>query len=45
MKNKKQQYDEELDLLYRKGFIDIDELKDWQKQKRNTQRNYIHENV
>lgn len=45
MKNKKQQYDEELDLLYRKGLINIDEINDWQKQKRNTQRKGIHENV
>lgn len=33
----KQQYDEELDLLYRKGLIDIDELDDMQRQKKNTQ--------
>ena len=37
MKNKKQQYDEELDLLYRKGLINIDELDDMQRQKSNTQ--------
>ena len=34
---KLQQYDEELDLLYKKGLIDIDELDDMQRQKRNTQ--------
>ena len=33
----KQQYDEELDLLYRKGIIEIDELDDMQRQKRNAQ--------
>ncbi len=37
MKNKKQQYDEELDLLYKRGIIDIDELDEMQRQKRNTQ--------
>ena len=33
----KQQYDEELDLLYKRGIIDIDELDEMQRQKRNTQ--------
>lgn len=37
IKNEKQQYDEELDLLYRKGLIEIDELDDMQRQKRNAQ--------
>lgn len=37
IKNEKQQYDEELDLLYRKGLIKIDELDDVQRQKRNAQ--------
>ena len=35
--SEKQQYDEELDLLYRKGLIDIDELDEMQRQNRNTQ--------
>lgn len=35
--SEKQQYDEELDLLYRKGLIDIDELDEMQRQKRNAQ--------
>ena len=33
----KQEYDEELDLLYQRGLIDIDELDEMQRQKRNTQ--------
>ena len=33
----KQQYDEELDLLYKRGIIDIDELDEMQRQKRNAQ--------
>ena len=33
----KQQYDEELDLLYKRGIIDIDELDELQRQKRNAQ--------
>ena len=37
IKSEKQQYDEELNLLYRKGFINIDELDDIQRQKSNTQ--------
>ena len=37
IKNEKQQYDEELDLLYRKGLIEIDELDDMQRQKRHAQ--------
>ena len=37
IKNEKQQYDEELDLLYRKGLIEIDELDDMQRQKRIAQ--------
>ena len=37
IKNEKQQYDEELDLLYKKGLINIDELDDIQRQKSNTQ--------
>ena len=35
--SEKQQYDEELDLLHRKGLIDIDELDEVQRQKRNTE--------
>lgn len=35
--SEKQQYDEELDSLYRKGLIDIDELDEMQIQKRNTE--------
>lgn len=38
VKSEKQQYDEELDLLYKKGLINIDELDDMQRQKNNTQR-------
>ena len=37
VKSEKQQYDEELDLLYKKGLINIDELDDMQRQKSNTQ--------
>lgn len=37
IKNEKQQYDEELDLLYRKGLINIDEHDDMQRQKNNAQ--------
>ena len=33
----KQEYDEELDLLYKRGLIDIDELDEMQRQKRNAQ--------
>lgn len=43
-KPEKQQLDEEIDLLYRKGIINIDELDEMSKQKRNT-RDKIHENV
>ena len=35
--SEKQQYDEELNLLYRKGLINIDEHDDMQRQKSNTQ--------
>lgn len=35
--SEKQQYDEELDLLYKKGLIDIDELDEMQRQKRNAE--------
>ena len=35
--SEKQQYDEELDLLHKKGLIDIDELDEVQRQKRNTE--------
>ena len=37
IKNEKQQYDKELDLLYRKGLINIDELDEMQRQKSNAQ--------
>lgn len=37
IKNEKQQYDEELDLLYRKGLINIDELDEIKRQKTNAQ--------
>ena len=35
--SEKQQYDEELDLLYKRGLIDIDELDEMQRQKRNAE--------
>lgn len=45
VKPEKQQLDEELDLLYRRGIIDINELDEMKKQKRNTREDNIHENI
>ena len=45
VKSEKQQLDEELDLLYRRGIIDINELDEMKKQKRNTREDNIHENI
>lgn len=45
IKPEKQQLDEELDLLYRRGIIDINELDEMKKQKRNTREDNIHENI